>query len=131
MTQLKSMPLEGGKALEELSTRDLVAVMVRVQRMRHAAVGELENLTAAAALARKQATEAHARAFLRHEGPQEERTQVAKQAAAPSVFQADVEKGKIDACKARLDILKDDWDTCRSANSNERAEKSAVDGWGS
>ncbi len=105
--------------------------MVRIQRMRHAKVDDLENLTAEYAKASKDATEAHARAFLRHEGPGEERTQTAKQAAALAVFQKEAAKGKIDACKARLDILKDDWDTCRSANSNERAQKSATDGWGS
>ena len=131
MTTLKGTPLEDGKALEELTTRELISVMVRVQRMRHAAVSDLEKLTAEHAKATKDATDAHAKAFLRHEGPQEERTQVAKQAAALAVFQKDAAKGKIDACKARLDILKDDWDTCRSANTNERAEKSAADGWGS
>lgn len=131
MTALKGTPLDDGQALEELTTDQLISVMVRVQRMRHGAVADLENLTAEHAKATKEATEAHALAFLRHEGPQEERTQKAKQAAAGAAFKKDAAKGKIDACKARLDILKDDWDTCRSANSNERAQKSATDGWGS
>ena len=130
MTTLKGVPLEDGKALEELTTRELISVMVRVQRQRHAKVDDLESLTAEHARAAKKATEDHARAFLRHDGPQEERTQVAKLAAVSAVFEKEAAKGKIDACKARLDILKDDWDTCRSANSNERAEKSATDGWG-
>lgn len=133
-TPLEATPLEDGKALEELDTGQLIHVMVRVQRARHAAVADLENLAAEYAeyaKAAKEATETHARAFLRHDGPGEERTQTAKLAAASAVFMKDAAKEKINACKARLDVLKDDWDTCRSANSNERALKSATDGWGS
>jgi hypothetical protein len=131
MTQLESVPLDDGKALEELTNREITRVMVKVQRMRHGRVNALENLTAGLGKAKKEATEAHALAFLRHEGPQEERTQTAKLAAANAVFTADVAKGKLEACKARMDILKDDWDTCRSAGANERAVKSATDGFGS
>ena len=131
MTNLAGMPLPGGRALEELSTDEIIGVMTSVQDVRHRKVSDLEKLTASHARAKKAATEEHALAFLRHEGPQEERTQVAKQAAAAAVFAMEVEKGKIDACKARLEVLKDDWDTCRSANSNERAERSATEGFGS
>jgi hypothetical protein len=131
MTQLESVPLDDGKGLEELTTREITQVMVKVQRMRHGRVKALEDLTAGLGKAKKEATEAHAKAFLAHEGPQEERTQVAKQAAANAVFLADVAKGKLDACKARMDVLKDDWDTCRSAGANERAERSATEGFGS
>ena len=55
----------------------------------------------------------------------------AKLAAADAVFMADVEKGKLDACKAAMDILKDDWDTCRSIGANERAQRNATEGYGS
>jgi hypothetical protein len=131
VTQLKTTPLEDGKALEDLGTDELIHVMARIQRMRHGKVADLRNFTVALAKAKKEATEAHALAFLRHEGPQEERTQVAKLAAANAVFLMDAAKGQLDACKASMEILKDDWDTCRSANTNERAEKSATDGFGS
>jgi hypothetical protein len=130
MTRLESVPLEGGRALEDLTTREIARVMVRVQGMRRAKVEELENLAVALAKARKDATVAHARAFLSHEGPQEERTQTAKLAAADAVFLADAEKGKLDACKAAMEILKDDWDTCRSIGANERAQQSATEGFG-
>ena len=65
-----------------------------------------------------------------HDGPQEERTQTAKLAAAGAVFKADVAKGKLDACKTAMEILKDDWDTCRSIGANERAERNAIEGIG-
>lgn len=130
MTRLETFPIEGGRELEDLTTREIAQVMVRVQRLRRAKVADLESLTVSHARARKDATMAHARAFLAHEGPQEERTQTAKLAAADAVFTADVEKSKVDACKAAMDVLKDDWDTCRSMNANERAEKNATEGWG-
>ena len=131
MTQLKGTPIEGGKALEDLTTREIIHVMVKVQRLRHDKVADLKNLTIALAKAKQAATEEHAKAFLRHEGPQEERTQVAKLAAANAVFAMDAAKGQVDGCKASMDILKDDWDTCRSAGANERAVRSATEGFGS
>jgi hypothetical protein len=131
MTRLESFPLEGGKRLEDLGTREIARVMVKVQGMRRAKVADLEDLTVSLARAVKDATVAHAQAFLRHEGPQEERTQTAKLAAADAVFQADVERGKLSACKAAMDVLKDDWDTCRSIGANERALANAIEGIGS
>lgn len=114
MTRLESVPLEGGRALEDLTIREIARVMVKVQGLRRAKVEELENLAVSPAKARKDATMTHARAFLSHEGPQEERTQTAK----------------LDACKAAMEILKDDWDTCRSIGANERAQQSATEGFG-
>lgn len=131
MTRLETFPIEGGRELEDLTTREIAQVMVRVQRLRRAKVADLESLTVSHARARKDATMAHARAFLAHEGPQEERTQTAKLAAADAVFLADVEKSKVDACKAAMDVLKDDWDTCRSIGANERAQANAIEGFGS
>lgn len=131
MTRLQSIPVEGGRELEDLGPREIARVMVKVQRQRREKVNDLENLTISLAKAKKDATTAHARAFLAHEGPQEERTQTAKLAAADAVFKADMEKGKLDACKAAMDILKDDWDTCRSIGANERAQRNATEGIGS
>ncbi len=130
MTALESIPVEGGRELEDLGPRELARVMVRIQRMRRGKVNDLKDLAVAAARAKKEAVTAHARAFLAADGPQEERTQTAKLAAADAVFAADVAKAKMDACKAAMDILKDDWDTCRSVGANERAERSAIEGYG-
>ncbi len=130
MTTLESIPVEGGRELEDLTTRELARVMVRIQRLRRAKITDLENLTVALARAKKDATIVHAKAFLAHEGPQEERTQTAKLAAADAVFAADVAKAKLDACKAAMETFRDDWDTCRSIGANERAERNAIEGIG-
>lgn len=131
MTHLESVPLEGGRALEDLSPREIARVMVKVQGMRRQKVADLENLTVALAKAKKDAVVTHARAFLAHQGPQEERTQTAKLAAADAVFMADVAEGKLKACRVSMDVLKDDWDTCRSIGANERAQRNATEGFGS
>ncbi len=130
MTTLESIPVDGGRELEDLTTRELARVMVKIQRLRRAKIRDLENLTVELARAKQDATAEHARAFLAHDGPQEERTQTAKLAAAGAVFKADVAKGKLDACKTAMEILKDDWDTCRSIGANERAERNAIEGIG-
>jgi len=130
VTGLDSLPGDDGQQLEDLTTRDLARVMVRIQRLRWAKVRDLEALTAELAAAKKAATVVHARAFLAADGPQDERTQTAKLAAADAVFGADVVRGKLDACKASMETLRDDWDTCRSVNSNQRAEKNAIEGYG-
>jgi hypothetical protein len=130
MTTLESIPVDGGRDLEDLTTRELARVMVKIQRLRRAKIRDLENLTVELARAKQGATTEHARAFLAHDGPQEERTQTAKLAAAGAVFKADVAKGKLDACKTAMEILKDDWDTCRSIGANERAERNAIEGIG-
>ena len=39
-------------------------------------------------------------------------------------------KAEMEACREYLKLLKDDWDTCRSINSNMRAEKNAIEGYG-
>ena len=131
MTQLESIPVPGGRELEDLTTREIARVMVKVQGMRRAKIKDLEDLSVSLARAQKTATVEHARAFLGHEGPQEERTQTAKLAAADAVFKADVEKSKVVACKAAMEVLKDDWDTCRSIGANERAQQNAIEGFGS
>jgi hypothetical protein len=124
VTTLESVPLDGGKALEDLSPREISRLMIRIQRMRHEKVDDLLNLTIALARANKDAEVAHAKAFLAHEGPQEERTQMAKLAAADLKFAAEAAKGRLQACVKRMDVLKDDWDSTRSIGANERAEMS-------
>ncbi len=131
MTTLESIPIDGGRQLEDLGVREIARVMVKVLNLRRAKVVDLENLAIALARAKQEATTVHARAFLDADGPQEERTQTAKLAAADAVFKADVAKAKVDACKAAMDVLKDDWDTCRSIGANERAQQNAIEGMGS
>ena len=94
MTRLQSIPVEGGRELE-LGPREIAKVMVKVQGMRRDKVEDFKNLTVTLARAKKAATLAHARAFIAHKGPQEERTQTAKQAAADAVFQVDVAEGDL------------------------------------
>jgi hypothetical protein len=132
MTRLQAVPLEGGRALEDLGPREIARVMVKVQSMRREKVEDFKSLTVALARAKKDATVEHARAFLGLEGrPQEERTQTAKLAAVDAVFAMDVAKGDLKACEVSMDILKDDWDTCRSIGANERAQRNAAEGFGS
>ena len=39
-------------------------------------------------------------------------------------------KAELEAAREYLKLLKDDWDTCRSINTNQRAERSATEGYG-
>jgi uncharacterized protein (DUF2141 family) len=144
MTTLESVPLEtvlrdvldgiqiidGGLQIEHLTSPQIALVIVRVQRMRHAKVTELEDLTVALGKAKKEATTAHAKAFLEAPGQPSERTQVAKQAAAEAEFQVDVAKAALDACKAAMKVLEDDWDSCRTIAADQRAKKSSFEGIG-
>ena len=79
----------------------------------------------------RNATEIRAREFLCCEGPQQQRDQASRLAAAEAVFAAEALKAEMEACRESLKLLKDDWDTCRSINANGRAEKNAIEGWGS
>ena len=68
MTTLESFPVDGGRDLEDLTTRELARVMVKIQRLRRAKVRDLENLTVELARAKQDAATDHARAFLAHDG---------------------------------------------------------------
>lgn len=127
---LQGVPVEGALQLEDLTPRHLSLVMIRVQRMRHAKVGDYEELAKKLPAAIKKSTTDEARAFLGHTGPQEERRHVGKEAAAEAEFEVDSLKWAIKACEKAMDALKDDWDSCRSIGANERAEKSALEGIG-
>jgi uncharacterized protein (DUF2141 family) len=144
MTTLESAPLEevlrdvldgvqiieGGLQIEQLTGPQIALVIVRVQRMRHAKVQELENLTVALGEAKKEATTVHAKAFLNATGQPSERTQEAKLAAAEAEFQVDVAEAALAACKAAMRVLEDDWDSCRTIAADQRAKRSAFEGYG-
>jgi len=143
MTALESVPLEevlrdvldgvqiieGGLQIEQLSGPQIALVIVRVQRMRHAKVGE--DLTVALGEAKKKATTDHAMAFLAATGQPSERTQEAKLAAAEAELQVDVAGAALAACKAAMKVLEDDWDSCRTIAADQRAKRSSFEGFGS
>lgn len=131
MTTLKAVPVDGTRQVEDMTTREIVQLMVNIQRLRWDKIEELKELSEKYREAKKTAVVARAQAFLAHVGPQEERTQASKLTAADAEFVLDAAKAALDACKESMSLLKDDWDTCRSINANERAEKSAVEGFGS
>ena len=143
MTTLESVPLEevlrdvldgvkivGSLQLEDLTPEHLALVMLRVQQMRRAKVKEFEDLTKAMGEAKKKAVVDHAEAFLRCEGTPTERTQRGKLAAAGAEFDAEVAAGAVKACWKSMEILHDDWDTCRSIGANQRAKRNAIEGIG-
>ena len=144
MTALEAAPLEevlrdvldGVKFedvphLEDLTTDHMALVMLRVQQMRRAKIKAIEKLSEQVAEAVKKATKTRARAFLDTPGTQDYRTQASKFEAADDVFAAEALKATLEAAREYLKLLKDDWDTCRSINTNQRAEKNATEGYGS
>ena len=117
-------------AMDELGTpRQINRVMIRVQRLRHAKVKELKRLMLAKDTAEAAATKAFARAFLEAEGqPMDMRRQLAEKAAADLKFAASAAASEVAACKKAMDVLADDWDTCRSAEVDLREEMKAFGG---
>ena len=118
------------RQVEDLGPREIARVMVAIQGMRRDKIEDLKDLAIRVAAAVKTATEIRAREFLCCEGTQDFRTQSSKLAAAEAVFEAEALKAEMEACRESLKLLKDDWDTCRSINSNVRAEKNAIEGYG-
>ena len=144
MTTLEAAPLEevlrdvldGVKFedvphLEDLTPQHMALVMLRVQQMRRAKIKEIKGLSDQVAGAVAKATKTRARTFLDTDGTQDYRTQASKLAAADDVFGAEVLKATLEAARESLKLLKDDWDTTRSINTNQRAERSATEGFGS
>ena len=144
MTTLEAVPLEdvlsdvldGIKIanvpqLEDLTTQHMALVMIRVQQMRRAKIEEIKDLSDKVAGAVAEATKIRARKFLDTEGTQDYRTQASKLEAADAVFAAEALKATLEAAREYLKLLKDDWDTCRSINTNQRAERNAIEGYGS
>ena len=144
MTTLEAAPLEevlrdvldGVKfedvpQLEDLTPQHMALVMLRVQQMRRAKIKEIKGLSDQVAGAVAKATKTRARTFLDTDGTQDYRTQASKLAAADDVFGAEVLKATLEAARESLKLLKDDWDTTRSINTNQRAERSATEGFGS
>lgn len=120
-----------GRQLEDLGPREIARIMVAIQRMRRDKIEEIRQLQVDVAEAVKVATIVRAQEFMTAEGPQQQRDQASRLAAAGAVFAADAMRAELDAAKETLRLLKDDWDTCRSINANERAERNAIEGYGS
>lgn len=120
-----------GRQVEDLDSREIARVMVAIQGMRRDKIEEIKDLAVKVAAAVKSATETRALEFLRCDGPQQQRDQSSRLAAAEAVFEAEALKAVLEAARESLKLLKDDWDTCRSINSNIRADKNAIEGWGS
>lgn len=120
-----------GRQAEDLSAQEIARVMVAIQRMRRDKIEEIKDLAIQVAEAVKIATIVRAEEFMNADGPQQQRDQASRLAAAEMVFTADALKAELDAAKESLRLLKDDWDTCRSIGATQRAEKNAIEGWGS
>ena len=140
MTTLEAVSIErilspaevaSGRQVEELDAREIARVMVAIQRMRRDKIEEIKDLAVQVAAAVKAATETRALEFLRCEGPQQQRDQASRLAAAEDVFKADAPRAVLEAARESLKLLKDDWDTCRSIGATQRAERNAIEGYGS
>ena len=119
-----------GRQAEDLSAPEIARVMVAIQRMRRDKIEEIKDLSDKVAEAVSKATKTRARKFLDTRGTQDYRTQASKLEAADDVFAAEAAKATLEAARESLKLLKDDWDTCRSINTNQRAERSATEGYG-
>jgi hypothetical protein len=122
--------VERGRRVEDLEARDIARVMVAIQRLRRDKIEEIRRIQSDVAEAVKVATVVRAEEFLSAEGPQQQRDQSSRLAAAGANFAADVLRAELDAAKEYLRLLKDDWDTCRSIGATQRAEKNAIEGYG-
>ena len=140
MTTLEAVAIErilspgqqaAGRQAEDLTAQEIARVMVAIQRMRRDKIEEIKDLAVQVAEAVKIATVVRADEFLNTDGPQQQRDQASRLAAAAAVFTADALKAELDAARESLRLLKDDWDTCRSIGATQRAEKSAIEGYGS
>ena len=120
-----------GRQAEDLSAQEIARVMVAIQRMRRDKIEEIKDLAIQVADAVKIATIVRADKFLNTDGPQQQRDQASRLDAAGLVYAADALKAELDAAKESLRLLKDDWDTCRSIGATQRAEKNAIEGYGS
>jgi hypothetical protein len=120
-----------GRQVEDLGPQEIARVMVAIQRMRREKIEEIRKLSIDVAEATKVATIVRAEEFLSAEGPQQQRDQASRLAAAPSVFAAEALAAELNAAKETLRLLKDDWDTCRSVGATQRAERNAIEGYGS
>ena len=120
-----------GRQVEELDSHEIARVMVAIQRMRRDKIEEIRQLATDVAEAVKVATVVRAQEFMQAEGPQQQRDQASRLAAAPSAFAADALRAELEAARESLKLLKDDWDTCRTINANGRAGRSATEGYGS
>ena len=140
MTTLEAVSLEKileptevrspGRQAEDLGPREIARVMVAIQKMRRDKIEEIRQLATDVADATRLATMVRAQTFLAATGPQQQRDQESRLAAAPNVFHVDALKAELEAAREVLKLLKDDWDTCRSIGATQRAEKNAIEGYG-
>jgi hypothetical protein len=121
----------GGTQIEELGPREIARVMVAIQRLRRDKIEEIRQLATEVADASKTAAIIRAETFLAAGGPQQQRDQESRLAAASSVFTVEAMKAELEAAREALKLLKDDWDTCRSIGATQRAERNAIEGYGS
>ncbi len=127
---LAGVKIEGVPQLEDLTPEHMALVLIRVQQMRRAKIEDIKDLSEKVAEAVKKATKTRARKFLATDGTQDYRTQASKLAAADEVFDAEALKAQLEAAREYLKLLEDDWDTSRSINTNQRAKRSATEGYG-
>jgi len=139
MTTLESVSIsrilapgqQPGRQIEDLGPRELAQVMVAIQRMRRDKIIDIEDLSKRVAGATREAVEVRAREFLTCTGTERARDQASRLAAAEANFNTDCLRAELDAARDSLRLLKDDWDTCRSVGASQRAEKNAIEGYGS
>ena len=132
-TNTPDAPLDGyGFHGEAITPREAAMVMVRIQRIRREAIQEYIQLGKDAAAKKRDAAKAKARAQLEsRQSTVEDRKADAVLKSADDLFAAEVADVLVGACEKSMYVLKDDWDTARSITANERAEKSAIEGFGS
>lgn len=127
-------PLNEIEAYEttEITPQQAAQVMVRIQRIRRDAIADFIQLGKDAARKKADAVKLKARTQLEaSERTVEDRKARAALASADAFYEAEVAEVLVEASQKSMFVLKDDWDTCRSIGANERAQKNAVEGYGS
>lgn len=125
-------PLDRYGPLENISAKQAAMIMVRLQRIRHDAVKEFVKTATEAARKKADAVILKARTQLEaKESTVEDRKARAVLESAEAFYLAECADVVVEGAEKSLYLLKDDWDTCRSITANERAEQSAVGGFGS
>ena len=128
---LDGVKIEGVPHLEDLTPEHMALVLIRVQQMRRAKIEDIEDLSDKVAKAVKKATKTRARKFLNNRGAR--RTTARRRRSSPPPTTCSTPKRSRPNWKRPgkyLKLLKDDWDTCRSINTNQRAQRSATEGYG-
>ena len=106
----------------ELTPSDIAKRLVGLSRHLRAAVKELRRLGQAAAVAKRDAEVAYARAFLEAEGPMDVRKQLALLAAADARLKVEIANSEVSAFKEVLKAIHADLDVGRSLSATTRDE---------